>query len=138
LSGNPADDSVSFLPVLSGESKTARESLVYQGFETGLTALREGPWVYIPTQGSDGDTTSAGKKKERMMSFAELGFVNSDYTPDGKLKPGSPPGQLYNLHEDLSQQHNLFEKHPERVAQMKARLEEIKDRQTKGEKKTKE
>lgn len=127
LSGNAASDSVSFLPVLSGESPAARESLVYQGFETGLTALRQGPWVYIPAQGSDGHTTNAGKKKGHMMSFADLGFVNSDYTPDGKLKAGAPPGQLYNLAEDLSQQRNLHENDPERIAQMKARLEEIKN-----------
>jgi arylsulfatase A-like enzyme len=128
IAGHAAGDSVSFLPVLTGESHTARESLIYQGFETGLTALREGPWVYVPAQGSDGDTTTKGKKKERMMSFAELGLANSDYTPDGKLKPGSPPGQLYNLKGDLSQRHNLYDQHPERVAQMKARLELIKSR----------
>jgi hypothetical protein len=126
LSGNAANDSTSFLPVLTGENTTARVSLVYQSFETGLIALREGPWVYIPAQGSDGDTTTEGKKKERMMSFAELGFINSDYTPAGKLKSDAPPGQLYNLREDLSQQHNIYKQHPERVAQMKARLEEIK------------
>ena len=63
------------------------------------------------------------------MSYKELGFVNSDYTPAGKLKPGTPPGQLYNLAEDLGQRHNLYSKHPERVAQMKARLEEIKSQQ---------
>ena len=58
-----------------------------------------------------------------------LGFVNLDYTPGGKLKPNAPPGQLYNLAEDLAQQHNLYRKHPARVARMKALLEEIKSRQ---------
>ncbi|MFZ5830154.1 MAG: sulfatase family protein, partial [Planctomycetota bacterium] len=61
IAGHAVGDSVSFLPVLSGESKTARESMVYQGFETGLTALRKGPWVYVPAQGSDGYSTNEGK-----------------------------------------------------------------------------
>jgi arylsulfatase A-like enzyme len=104
-------------------------------FKEGQLAIRQGYWVLIPSQGSDGTTL---KGEHHMMSYAELKCVNSDYTPDGKLKPDSPPGQLYNLRDDLSQQHNLYEKYPERVAQMKARLEEIKDRQTNGEKETKE
>jgi arylsulfatase A-like enzyme len=119
-------DSVSFLPVLTGSAESTRDTLIYQGHK-GLLALREDEWVLIPAQGSDGLTLHWATQK--LMSYEELGFVNSDYTPAGKLKPGAPPGQLYNLAEDLGQRHNLYNKHPERVARMKARLEEIKSQQ---------
>jgi len=60
------------------------------------------------------------------MSFAELGFVNSDYTPEGVLKAGAPPGQLYDLSTDPSQATNLYEKYPEKVAELRTLLEKIR------------
>jgi hypothetical protein len=62
-----------------------------------------------------------------MMSFAELGAVNSDYTAEGRLNPGAPPGQLYDLSSDLSQTKNLYNQYPERVAGLAALLEKIKN-----------
>jgi arylsulfatase A-like enzyme len=118
-------DSYSFLNALNGKfpTSTMRELLIYQGHFKGLLAIRQGSWVLIPAQGSDGTTL---KGEHSMMSFAELGFVNSDYTPDGKLKPDAPPGQLYDLSSDISQATNLYRQHPERVAELTALLEKIR------------
>ena len=108
LPENAGPDSESFLPVLNGSARTARDSTVYQGVQ-GLLAVRQGDWVMIPAQGSQGTSLTGA---HGTMNFEELGFVNSDYTPGGKLKPNAPPGQLYNLAEDLAQQHNLYTEHP--------------------------
>ena len=35
------------------------------------------------------------------------------------------PGELYNLRNDLSEQNNLYDKYPEKVKEMKNRLNEI-------------
>jgi len=125
----PADagpDSYSFLYALAGATPpaTRRESQVYQGYQKGSLAIRQGPWVLIPEQGSDGVTLKGG---HNMMSFAELGAINSDYTAAGKLKPGAPPGQLYDLSSDLSQTKNIYNQYPERVAGLTALLEKIKN-----------
>jgi hypothetical protein len=46
--------------------------------------------------------------------------------PFPEPKPGDPPGQLYNLDEDLGETNNLYTQHPEIVERMKQKLEEIK------------
>lgn len=126
LAADAGPDSYSFLYALTGATppSTRRESQVYQGFEKGALAIRQGPWVLIPEQGSDGVTLKGG---HGMLSFAELGFVNSDYTAAGKLKPGAPPGQLYDLSSDLSQTKNLYSQSPERVVGLTALLDKIKN-----------
>jgi len=125
LPAGAGPDSFSFLYALTGSTPpaTRRETQVYQGFEEGRLAIRQGPWVLIPGQGSDGVTLKGG---HGMMSFAELGFVNSDYTAAGKLKPGAPPGQLYDLSSDLSQTKNLYTQYPERVTELSALFEKIR------------
>ena len=50
--------------------------------------------------------------------FAELGFVNSDYTADGKRKPGAPPMQLYDLATDIGEASNVYGEHPDIVEMM--------------------
>jgi hypothetical protein len=78
--------------------------------------------IPAPAQGRAGAISSPGN----MMSFAELKFVNSDYTPKGILKPDAPPGELYDLSSDLSQATNLYRQHPGRVTDMTALLDKIK------------
>lgn len=122
-------DSISFLHALtgSGPADKARNELVYQGHYEGLLAMRRGDWVLIPAQGSAGTTLSGG---HGMMSYAELGFVNSDYTEEGKLKADAPPGQLYNLAADPSQRTNLYRKHPDKVKELSGLLDRIKTNPT--------
>jgi hypothetical protein len=64
------------------------------------------------------------------MQLVELGAIHSDYAADGSLKPGVPLVQLYNLAEDPGQQVNLAATHPEKVAELDARLAQIRGRPT--------
>jgi len=106
LVGQPHDkmqapDSQNLLPALLGESKTAREEVVLQG--TGGLALRRGDWKYIPPM--------RGQRKNA-STRTELGNEESP--------------QLYNLATDLGEQQNLAAKEPERVKELAARLEQIR------------
>jgi hypothetical protein len=49
----------------------------------------------------------------------------SDIDRTGRIKPGAPNDQLYNLANDLTQKKNLTLDHPERSKAMRARLEEL-------------
>jgi arylsulfatase A-like enzyme len=95
-----APDTLNVLPALLGESKDGREHVVLQG--NGL-ALRQGNWKYIePTKG----------QRVNQGTRTELG---NDAQP-----------QLYDLSKDLAERSNVVEQHPERVQQMKALLEKIR------------
>ena len=43
--------------------------------------------------------------------------------------PAGPRGQLYNLDDDLGEMNNLYQKHPEIVARLRAQLTKIKQAQ---------
>ena len=60
-----------------------------------------------------------------MMPYGELGFVNSGINPDGTIKADAPPGQLYNLDEDISQAKNIYREHPEQVEKLTALMKKI-------------
>lgn len=113
LPAHAAEDSFSFLPTLLGKpaSGVQRESLVSHSIG-GYFALREGPWKLCLCPGSGGW---------------------SEPRP-GKEPAGSPEVQLFNLDEDLGETRNLQAEHPERVAQMRQKLETIvaKGRSTPG------
>ena len=66
--------------------------------DSGLPAVRQGPWKYIPGRGSGGW---------------------------GKGGDQSQPIQLYNLNDDIGEARNLAAENPERVAQMQALLESL-------------
>ena len=107
------EDSVSFLPVLSGKTvEGARRSLVNHSIN-GSFALRDGEWKACFCAGSGG--WSAPR-------------------PGSPEEAGLPEVQLYNLKDDPSEQHNLALKFPERVAAMRAGLEALvaKGRSTPG------
>ncbi len=96
------EDSYDFLGVLLGEGPTLRTSMV-QHSHRGFFALRDGNWKLIPHRGSGG--------------FSEP----REYTPE----PGEPSGQLYNLATDHHESVNLYNDYPEKVAELKALLEQI-------------
>lgn len=75
---------------------------------SGALRIRMGKWKFIDGQGNCGYKECFSGK------------------PFPEPKPGDPPGQLYNLEEDLGLTNNLYNKHPEIVKMMKQKLEEIK------------
>ncbi|BDD09484.1 arylsulfatase [Fulvitalea axinellae] len=92
------EDSFSFWPAITNENfdKPVREYLVNHSAR-GQFALRHGDWKYIDGQGSGGWTQN-----------------------------NTPDQQLYNLKKDLYEQEELSAQHPEKIQEMKSKLEQIK------------
>jgi len=117
LPENMAEDSYNVLPALLGEphEKPIRPAMVLNS-SMGDYAIRGGDWIYIdaPT----GDSTLLANMPgggEPVWLKRERGYTH-DLTP----------GLLYNLKEDISQRHNLYAEHPEKVKELKALLEKYK------------
>ena len=91
-------DSISFLPALRGEKNRRPREMLIHG--KGIRKLiRQGDWKLLMHKGS------AGFSKDRGS-------------------PDDPPGQLYNVRDDISESTNLWEKHPEKVAELRQKLVE--------------
>jgi hypothetical protein len=75
--------------------------------------------VYISAQGSGGYGNG-------LAELAFTGEVNSDVTPDGKIKPDAPEERLYNLENDPRQAVNVIRKYPEIADEMRKRLSNLK------------
>jgi len=100
---NAGEDSYSFLPVLLGQkSPTLRPNAVHHSIG-GFFAIREGKWKLALCPGSGGW---------------------SDPRP-GVEAAGSPKSQLYDLEADLGERTNLHDQHPDVVARLTKKLEQI-------------
>ncbi len=95
------EDSFSFLAALRDPSRPIRPHAVFQG-SRGLLAVRRGKWKLILGRGGGGYWS---------RYWAE---------PRSDL-----PGQLYNLEDDLAEQHNLYAEHPRRVAELLRLMEQL-------------
>ncbi len=113
LPDDAAEDSYSFLPVLTGEDyKTPiREATVHHSLD-GRFAIRQGDWKLILWPGSGG------------WSYP----TNKEITAD------MPGFQLYNLKEDPSEEKNLVSENPEKTSELKELLTQYieKGRSTPG------
>jgi arylsulfatase A-like enzyme len=99
LERNAAPDSFNELPALLGESKKGRPYVIEHA--GSLSVLQDG-WKYI--------APSKGPKMNKNTN-TELG---NDLNP-----------QLYNLHDDAGEQHNLAGQEPERVKKLAALLSKV-------------
>ena len=91
--GQTCEDSVSFLPALSGKKiESTRNGVIHHSF-SGHFAYRQGPWKLLLARASGG--WSSPKENEA-----------------GK---DAPKGQLYHMRKDICETNNLFEKNPEKV-----------------------
>lgn len=107
LARDAGEDSFDLLPALLGTAKAPiREAIVHHS-NAGLFAIRQGNWKLI------------------------LGLGSGGFSPPQSVEPapGGPAGQLYDLAADPSENHNLYQKHPEIVARLAALLEKY---QTQG------
>ncbi len=95
---NVAPDSYSFLPYLLQQDHSQPRTSMVTADAKGMHALRMGDWKFIDTTPPD------GYPKDRMNRY------------EGEIP------RLYNLAEDLAEEHNLYEKYPEKA---KALLEEL-------------
>ena len=98
-------DSVNVLPALLGQSQTGRADFVaHVGGTQSPKALRAGPWKFIqPGRGGYGKAAKGEAKN-----------------------PALP--QLYDLATDLAEEHNLAAAQPEKVKELAALLQQIRDR----------
>lgn len=88
---------------------------------TRSLALRQGPWLFIPVQGSGGKTVPE-PDKPWAIPYRTMGTRNSDVDEQGAIKQGAPEEQLYDLANDLAQSRNLAAGDPERLKAMRERL----------------
>ncbi|MBX7207186.1 MAG: arylsulfatase [Verrucomicrobiaceae bacterium] len=132
LPDDAGPDSFNVLPAMLGEAKSeVRPNLVVQSgsssyFEKrreGLWAVREGKWKLVMGQGSGYSTEKTDRAP--YLKFADVGMTNSDYTPDGQLKPDAPPAQLYDLDSDPGETKNLWREHPDIVAKLTKLFEKL-------------
>ncbi|MAZ27053.1 MAG: arylsulfatase [Cytophagaceae bacterium] len=122
-----AIDSQPLLAVLLGKTDTdLRTELLIAPDNLDNLALRQNNWMYISGQGGGGFHAPYVGMHDLggPAAFFFTGQTNSDIA-DGKIKEGAPPGQLYNLEVDLTENKNLYDQHPEIVEKMKKRIDEI-------------
>jgi arylsulfatase A-like enzyme len=101
-------DSQNLLDVLMGKSEKGREEMVVEA--TSRTAFRKGDWAMIPPF-----------KGPAINKFVNIELGNSlEY-------------QLYNLKTDIGQKHNLADKEPEKLKEMIATYEKIREAKQKVE-----
>ncbi len=114
LPDNAAEDSYDILPVLLGTQgdEPVRQYLLQQTISLAMS-IREDNWKYLDHKGSGGNNYD--KTGEWGMNLYKL----KDTDPDA-------PGQLYNLESDPGETVNLYSKYPEKVQQLKAKLEAFK------------
>lgn len=112
LPDNIGEDSVSFLPALTGEKYVSeREGVVHHSID-GYFAYRKGKWKLVLAKGSGGWTSP--KEKE--------------------VSDGSPIAQLYDMENDPGETTNLYTSHPDKVESLLSLLKsDIENgRSTKG------
>jgi len=109
LPDDAAEDSHYLLPVWRRDSDAGdiREALVHNTRQNHY-AIREGRWLLI-------DAKSGGITKVPRLIDEENGY-----------EPNSNAAALFDLDSDLGQRHNLVTEYPERAAQMRAVLEQIR------------
>lgn len=109
----PLDDK-NIWPVLTQGAKSPHDAILLSGTHHGQAAIRMGDWKFIKGQ-SDHDA-----EEER----------------NPQAKPSNDPYALYNLATDIGEKNNLAAQYPEKLQEMKTRMEKLlKDAVPSGESK---
>lgn len=109
------EDSFDILPALLGQplQHSLRPCTIHHS-ASGRWAIRQGDWVLIDAPTGD-DNGGPQRRGEPTWLKEQRGYQEHDQ-----------PGELYNLRQDLAQRHNLYAQEPQRVAAMKALLEQVR------------
>ena len=107
-----AEDSVSFLPALSGAKIVSTRNGVIHHSISGHFAYRQGPWKLL-------------------LARASAGWSSPK---ENQAKKGSPPAQLYDMETDVGERKNLYLEKPEVAKKLLVLLKEDvkRGRSTKG------
>ena len=94
-------DGLSFVPTLTGEGKQSAHDHLYWNFDEqgGKRAVLQWPWKLIHLN------TGAGRDKAK-----------------NKAKPKPLEVQLFNLDQDIAEQNNVADQHPDLVKQLEAKM----------------
>jgi len=109
LPADAAEDSHNLLPLLHGKDESVRTSHVHNTFDNAW-AIRHEDWVLI-------DATHGYHSRRDPAWETRHGYPPDDHAPT----------ELYHLKNDLAQKHNLAATHPEKVAELQAILQLIRD-----------
>lgn len=112
LPKDAGEDSFNMLPVLTGEQGEAwvRPYLLQQTHWAQKLSIRRGEWKYMDHRGS------GGNNYQRDGDWGMKRYALPEVDPKA-------PGQLYNMKSDPGETTNLYSKHPEIVAELKALLD---------------
>ena len=110
LPHDSAEDSINMLPALKGQTDPVRTWQLQQS--TRGLSIRKGQWKYLNHPGS------GGNNYQREGDWGAKAVALDAREVDA-------PAQLYNLESDPQELNNLFHQHPERVKEMKSKLEEL-------------
>lgn len=120
LMSGDGPDSFNVLPTLVGDPVMAvRDHVILTPNRPANLAMRWNNWIYIGAQGSGGFGNG----------LAELAFtheVNSDVTPEGKIRPDAPKVQLYDLASDPMEKTNVTRQNPKITRQLEELLEKYR------------
>ncbi|NQT88804.1 arylsulfatase, partial [bacterium] len=107
LPENGAEDSVSILPALLGQTQDEplREAIIHHSAR-GMFGVRQGKWKVAFCLGSGG--------------FSQPNHIEPE--------PGGPTGQLYDLEADPAETTNLWQQHPDIVADLGRLLDTYRER----------
>jgi arylsulfatase A len=106
-----AEDSLNQLPVWRNEAPAVRDTHVHNTFADGY-AIRHGDWVLI-------DKATGDVSKVPDWYAEKMGYEKNPHA-----------GALYNLREDLGQQHNRYAEEPERVQALRDLLKQVRGGKT--------
>jgi len=108
LKAGEAEDSVSILPLLQGDTGSPVRSFAVHHGMSGKFAVRKDDWVLI-------DSPSGGEVEEPEWFRQERGYEAHDF-----------PAELFNLQVDFAERRNCYGEQPEIAAELSAILEQVK------------
>lgn len=120
-------DSYNVLPAFTGTpDQPVRDHLLISPNQRSHLSLRKGKWMYIPARGEGGfggteigDHDFGGAAAHKLTQQ-----VNSDIR-DGRIRPGAPEVQLYDLESDPAQTKNIAEENSQKVEELQSLLQKI-------------
>lgn len=110
-----AEDSISILPLLEGETDRPVRNVAVHHSGSGQFAIRKDNWVFIDAPSGDDNALRGGESGEPAWFKQVRGYVPHDCA-----------GELFDLNEDASEKTNRYAEQSQIVGELSRRLERIK------------